>query len=289
MEGPLLIASNHPNSFLDAIIFDILFDVPITSLARGDAFKNKHIFRLLRRLKMLPVYRIREGAQNLNVNYDTFDACLELFQQKEAVLIFSEGFCVNEWHLRPLKKGTARLAFQAWKENIPLKVLPAGINYSSFRRYGKKVRVHLGAPIPVSIFSAAQSDGNNYAHFNEVLNNQLQQLVYEIPRGDEELLRERFGQTSITKKILLGPLAFAGALLNAPVYGLARLVTKMFFEKSDHYDSVMLGFLLLAYPFYLALFTTLAYHFISGWGLLALIALPLTAFCYVKYEVRLDH
>ncbi|MCH5714877.1 1-acyl-sn-glycerol-3-phosphate acyltransferase [Niabella hibiscisoli] len=142
--GPLLIASNHPNSFLDAILFDILFDIPVTSLARGDAFKNKRIFRLLRSLKMLPVYRIRDGAEHLNINYDTFDSCVALFRQKEGVLIFSEGLCVNEWHLRPLKKGTARLAFQAWDASIPLKVLPAGINYSSFRKYGKRVVIHLG-------------------------------------------------------------------------------------------------------------------------------------------------
>ena len=40
-KGPLLIAFNHPNSFMDAILVDILFDQPVWSLARGDAFKGK--------------------------------------------------------------------------------------------------------------------------------------------------------------------------------------------------------------------------------------------------------
>ena len=57
----------------------------------------------------------------------------------ELYSIFSEGKCINEWHLRPLKKGTARLAISSWEENIPLEVLPVGINYSSFRRFGKNV------------------------------------------------------------------------------------------------------------------------------------------------------
>ena len=41
--GPLLIASNHPNSFLDAIILATLFKNPVYALARGDAFAGKLI------------------------------------------------------------------------------------------------------------------------------------------------------------------------------------------------------------------------------------------------------
>jgi 1-acyl-sn-glycerol-3-phosphate acyltransferase len=98
-QGPLLLASNHPNSFLDAIILDILFEQPIWSLARGDVFKNKFISRVLTALKMFPVYRVSEGVENLNINYETFESCKKLFHQKGLVLIFSEGKCINEWHL----------------------------------------------------------------------------------------------------------------------------------------------------------------------------------------------
>lgn len=38
--GPMIIASNHPNSFLDAIIYATLFNKPVHSLARGDVFKG---------------------------------------------------------------------------------------------------------------------------------------------------------------------------------------------------------------------------------------------------------
>ena len=49
--GPLLLASNHPNSFLDAIILDILFQKPIWSLARGDVFRNAFISKILNSVK----------------------------------------------------------------------------------------------------------------------------------------------------------------------------------------------------------------------------------------------
>ena len=288
IEGPLLIASNHPNSFLDAIIFDIVFDIPITSLARGDAFRNKKVFRVLRSLKMLPIYRIREGAENLNTNYETFDTCIDLFKQREAVLIFSEGLCVNEWHLRPLKKGTARLAFKAWSEGIPLKVLPAGINYSSFKKYGKAVHILFGDVITAEEADLQQSDGLNYALFNKTLKSRLQPLVYEINSGDTKTLKKKFGLTSTLRKVLLAPLALAGAILNAPVYGSVKYAGKVVFGKTDHYNAVVFGLLLLSYPIYLAILTTIAYSLLGQWGLLTIIALPLTALCYMKYEIRLD-
>lgn len=289
IKGPLLIASNHPNSFLDAIIYDILFDIPITSLARGDAFKWKRIFYLLRALKMLPVYRIREGAENLNTNYETFDTCSKIFKKEEAILIFSEGLCINEWHLRPLKKGTARLSLKAWNEEIPLQVLPAGINYSSFRRYGKKIHIHFGDLINSSIYDSRQSDGYNHSTFNTLLQSQLQKLVYEIPNNNCSLLREKFGKSSLQSKILCAPFALIGALLHLPLYGLARLIVKIFFSKTDHFDSVMFAILLLTYPLYITIITLIAYHIFSIYGILAIILLPFVARCFVKYDIRLDH
>ncbi|HEX7846029.1 MAG TPA: 1-acyl-sn-glycerol-3-phosphate acyltransferase, partial [Chitinophagaceae bacterium] len=149
-KGPILLACNHPNSFLDSVIINALFQQPVWSLARGDAFKKPFYARLLAALKILPVFRTSEGVENLAENYKTFDACIEIFKKKGIVLIYSEGKCINEWHLRPLKKGTARLAIRAFEENIPLQVLPVGINYSSFHRFGKNMFINFGNIITVS-------------------------------------------------------------------------------------------------------------------------------------------
>ena len=97
-KGPLLLAFNHPNSFLDAIVLDIYFDQPIWSLARGDAFNGKIISWILNAVRIMPVYRTSEGVENLSENYKTFDACIAIFKKNGLVQIFSEGKCVNEWH-----------------------------------------------------------------------------------------------------------------------------------------------------------------------------------------------
>lgn len=96
--GPLLLAVNHPNSFLDAVILCTLFDKPVYSLARGDALYGKLISKLLYSLKLLPVYRGNEGIENLEDNYTTFEECIKIFKQKGIVLIFREGRCENIWH-----------------------------------------------------------------------------------------------------------------------------------------------------------------------------------------------
>jgi len=146
-QGPLLLACNHPNSFLDGIILTILFEQPVHSLARGDAFRNKKHEKLLRWLHLLPVYRTSEGVENLEHNYTTFKECQEIFQQNGIVIMFSEGRCINEWHLRPLKKGTARLATSCWLERMDLTVLPVGLNYSQFRNFGKNLVINFGEPL----------------------------------------------------------------------------------------------------------------------------------------------
>ena len=56
-------------------------------------------------------------------------------------MVFSEGICVNEWKLRPLGKGTARMAYQIWYGEEALndmKVIPTGLNLRAFQRAGQK-------------------------------------------------------------------------------------------------------------------------------------------------------
>src|SRR6266478_9269485 len=80
-KGPLLLACNHPNSFLDAAILADLFEQPVHSLTRGDVFKKPFYDKILTSLKMLPIYRTSEGTENLGINYQTFDACKNIFKK----------------------------------------------------------------------------------------------------------------------------------------------------------------------------------------------------------------
>lgn len=289
-KGPMLLACNHPNSFLDAVIMDILFEQPVWSLTRGDAFVNKTVTKILFKLKMLPVYRPTEGVENLSENYKTFNACIELFRRGGVVLIFSEGLCVNEWHLRPLKKGTARLAYICLQENIPLKILPVGINYSSFERFGKNLFINFGNLISVNDFDKNLSDGAFNQSFNNTLQQELKPLVYEIGKSDkqkqEELLAIRI---PLSTKILLGIPAIIGWLAHAPLYIPIKYWVNKKYKNTGHLDAMQISIPLVIYPFYLLLLVLILFFVLkSWWVLLVFVLLPLTAWSYVQIKGQLD-
>jgi 1-acyl-sn-glycerol-3-phosphate acyltransferase len=289
-DGPLLLAVNHPNSFLDAIILCTLFDKPVYSLARGDAFKNKFFAAILLKLKLLPVYRVSEGVENLEENYKTFDQCKTIFKQNGIVLIFSEGLCINEWHLRPLKKGTARLAISCWEEGIPLKVLPVGINYSSFRKFGKNIKLFLGQFITAADMDGQNGHGRNIQSFNTCLLQQLQPFIFEIDDKNKEELNKRFYiPQPLLKKIFLLIPAVVGWLLHAPLYyPLKKFVLKNSGD-ADHYDSIVVGILFLVYPVYVMLISLIVLAFThSLFAFILLPVLPFTAWAYVQLKKQLD-
>jgi len=284
LKGPLLIAANHPNSFLDAIIFATIFKYPVYSLTRGDAFVNKLYNLLLRQMNMLPVYRISEGAENLEHNYSTFTVCQNIFIDNGIVLIFSEGRCINEWHLRPLKKGTARLAINAWQQNIPLKVLPVGINYSCFRKLGKNIILSFGDLMDSKDFVTDFSDGKAIMDFNSKLYSQLKRLVIEI-ETDDKITRKKifFIAVPALKNILLLVPSYLGWLLHFPLYyAIVFLIRK---KAEDHYDSILVGSLFILYPFYLAVVTLLTFSLTKNlFSFLLLIVIPFTAWAHLQLK-----
>lgn len=286
----MILACSHPNSFLDAVLMDILFEKPVWSLTRGDAFLNKRVNNILFKLKMLPVYRPSEGVENLSENYKTFDTCIELFKRNAIVLIFSEGLCENEWHLRSLKKGTARLAYKCQQENIPLKILPVGINYSSFSRFGKNLFVNLGNIFTVNDIDKNLSDGAWNQVFNNTLQQELRPLVYEIKKEDKakqkELLKVKI---PLLTKIFLAIPAAIGWLVHAPLYLPIKYWVRKKYNNSGHVDSMQIVFSVFTYPFYLLFFTLLLFLILKTWLVFFIfIMLPLTAWSCVQLKGQLD-
>lgn len=286
LKGPLLLAANHPNSFLDGMIITTLFDQPVYSLARGDAFAPWWANYMLRRLQLLPVYRTSEGVENLEHNYTTFAECIEVFKKGGIVLIFSEGLCENEWHLRPLRKGTARLAITAWESDIDLRILPVGFNYSSFKAFGKAVHLLFGNTFNKHIIDGCDTHGKQLLAFNTELQQQLQPLVYEINEEDQKQIKATFRPTiSILKIIFLLLPAVIGLFLHIPLFYVSKGITHFYFADSGHYDSVLTSLLIVLYPIYLIALTIVLFFFFGWLSLLLLIIAPFTAWAFMQLKV----
>jgi len=283
-KGPLLIACNHPNSFLDAVILATLFKKPVYSLARGDTFKNKFVRRLLYSLNILPVYRISEGIENLNSNYDTFSKCRDIFKQNGIVLIFSEGLCINEWKLRSLKKGTARLAFSSWEQEIDLTILPTGINYHSFSSFGKNVHINFGNSFNWDDLERKNMDGHSVNQFNEKLKTTLLPLVEHIDSEDSVKIKNTF---LVRRPVILQRLLFFPAVIGKYIHGILYVPIQRFAwkkaGKSDHYDSVLVGLLFILYPIFMLFLAAIIYSVWGNWyWIWVFILLPFLAWAYVQ-------
>jgi 1-acyl-sn-glycerol-3-phosphate acyltransferase len=149
LDKPFILAANHQNALLDPLLVGALFPKPIHYLTRSDVFTRK-TQRWLEQLNMMPIYRMKNGFGNLEKNQAIFDRCKNLFEQGEAVMIFPEGNHGEPHYLRPLSKGTSRLALdsQAYMEN-DLYVLPVGLNFFEQKTPRTRVSIVYGKPIAV--------------------------------------------------------------------------------------------------------------------------------------------
>jgi hypothetical protein len=124
-------------------------------LARADIFKNKILASILYFLKILPVYRIRDGYSSLKGNDEIFSKTIDVIKNKNGLVILPEGNHEGFRRLRQLKKGICRVAFQSDESEgntLKIKIIPVGLEYSHYIRYRQVLTVVYGEPIEVSEF-----------------------------------------------------------------------------------------------------------------------------------------
>lgn len=148
-DGALIFTPNHQGAFMDALVVGTYLKKPVSFLTRADIFKPWAI-PILESLNMMPIYRMRDGIQSLSQNDAIFEACFEMLSEEKSILIFPEGNHNIEYYLRPLSKGTARLALDARNavdQKTKIYVIPTGVNYFSHKRPLAKVIIVYGKPI----------------------------------------------------------------------------------------------------------------------------------------------
>ena len=151
----LIFAPNHQNALMDALAVLFTQDADLVFLARADIFKKKTIASFLYFLKILPVYRIRDGFSSLKGNDEIFTKTIDVIKSNNSLVILPEGDHAGFRRLRQLKKGICRVAFQsdeATDFNLKIKIMPVGLEYSNYSRYRQVLTVVYGKPIEVSEF-----------------------------------------------------------------------------------------------------------------------------------------
>ncbi len=152
-DKPVLFAPNHQNALMDALAVLFTQDEPIVFLARSDIFSGKIMSRILFSFKILPVFRIRDGKEKLKLNELIFQKTVDIIVLKKKIAIFPEAQHTDKRHLRILKKGIQRVAFQAEESHgysLDVKIVPVGIYYSNYWNFRSVLMVRYGQAISVS-------------------------------------------------------------------------------------------------------------------------------------------
>lgn len=148
----VIIVCNHQNALIDPLLIATHTRLKPSFLTRASAFKNPIAAKLLDFIRMIPIYRVRDGIDNMGKNKETFDKSVNILLNKGCILIFGEGNHDLHRSLRPLKKGFSRIAFMTFESKPELDpvILPIGINYSNHKKSGSNVGIYIGEPFPVS-------------------------------------------------------------------------------------------------------------------------------------------
>lgn len=189
-DGAIIFAPNHTNCLQDALAVLALNHTPKVFVARADIFKNKKLRGILHWLKIMPIMRIRDGYSNLQKNDEIMRYAIDVLEEKVPFCIMPEGRHRPKHSLLPLVKGIFRIAMQANEKfgaEMPVYIVPFGIEYGNFFRFRSSLLVEIGNPINITSYlkeNNALSVAEQMNGLKEMLTNALKESIFYIPDNE---------------------------------------------------------------------------------------------------------
>jgi len=181
-DRPIILVANHQNALIDPLMLATHTRLNPFFLTRASVFKNPIAAKLLDFIRMLPVYRVRDGFSTIQQNQQIFDKTYEILNKNGTVIIFAEGSHSLVRNLRQLSKGFTRMAFglkEKYPDSTPV-ILPVALNYSAHRRSGSRVHLEFGKAIEVDM------PNSQSGKLTKSVERALYKLVVEIPNEKYE-------------------------------------------------------------------------------------------------------
>jgi 1-acyl-sn-glycerol-3-phosphate acyltransferase len=203
---PLLLAVNHPNALVDALLIGWMLPRRLTITAKATLFENPLLAWFLRVAGVVPLRRASDERHRLagsthsempgaptserpdqTRNLDAFRAILDRLEQGGAVLIFPEGKSHDEPRLAPLRTGPARIALQAQHEGRihSLAIVPIGLVFERKEAPRSRVLIDVGHPIHVAEWMAMTGDAAGVGTLTEEIDRRLRDVTLNYATADE--------------------------------------------------------------------------------------------------------
>lgn len=190
-DGAVIFAPNHANALMDALAILTLSDGPTVFVARADIFRKKTVRDILTFLKILPINRIRDGVESLKENDGITAQCIDCLRDKVPFCILPEGTHRTQHSLLPLRKGIARIAFGTYevvKDEMPVYIVPVGLEYEDFYRFRSTLLVNTGKPILLQDFIREHEGLDEQQLMRQLLlllEERMKETIVYIPSGKD--------------------------------------------------------------------------------------------------------
>ena len=181
LDTPVIFVLNHPNALVDPVFLLCLAPRPVSFLAKAPLFRMPVLGYLVRAVDSIPVYRRQDEGEDVSRNQETFIAARNLLARGGTIGICPEGVSHDEPGLRPIKTGAARISLAAVStgEVRDLKIVPAGLYYTSKTSFRSDALLYFGDPIAVEPV-ALEPDGTPPRDAVRALSSRIEKALREV-------------------------------------------------------------------------------------------------------------
>ena len=190
-EGGMIFGVNHSNTLMDALVLLSADNIRKVFIARGDIFKNPTVAKILHFLRILPIFRIRNGVAAVRQNDDSLNKAVDVIHDRVDLYLFPEGTHRTKHSLMRMGKGLFHIALDAnrqFGEERPIYIIPTAIEYGDYFRYRSTTMINFGQPINVTEFLKNANEENEAVEINQlkdILSEEISKLFTYIPDNDD--------------------------------------------------------------------------------------------------------
>ena len=190
-DGALIFGVNHSNTLMDALVLLSSNNARKVFIARGDIFKNPIIAKILNFLRILPIFRIRNGVAAVRQNDDSLNKAVDVIHDHVDLYLFPEGTHRTKHSLMRMGKGLFHIAMDASKQfgtESPVYIIPTAIEYGDYFRFRSTAMINFGEAINVTEFLKNTTEENEAVNINllkDKLHDEISKLFTYIPDDED--------------------------------------------------------------------------------------------------------
>ena len=191
-DGAVIIGCNHTSALLDPLVILRAMNRATIFMTRADIFRKPFLQKVFTFLKMLPIFRIRDGYAAVKQNEEIIAKCGDVLQHGYPLALFPEATHRPKHSLLPLSKGIFHIALEANKRighERPVYIVPMGLEYGRYFRYRSNVVATYGEAINVTEFVRQHENevtpARLLAMLREELASRMSKLIAYVPDTED--------------------------------------------------------------------------------------------------------